>query len=76
MTMKKERKATTEEQLTKVLEKEASRFSQEGTGLAEVFQKLSKHGFVEKSQYSFPLADTIGRNFHEQTRFSSNPNWD
>tara|TARA_R110002072_G_scaffold49182_2_gene133850 strand:+ start:113 stop:334 length:222 start_codon:yes stop_codon:yes gene_type:complete len=68
--MKKEKKTTTEEQLTKMLEKEALRFSQEGTGLANVFRKLSKHGHMEKSQYSFPLADTIGRNFHEQTRFS------
>jgi hypothetical protein len=71
MTMNKDKKITTEEQLTKVLEKEASKFSQEGTGLADVFRRLSKHGYYERSQYSFPLADTIGRNFHEQTRFSA-----
>ncbi len=71
MTMKKEQKGTTEDQLKDVLKKEASRFSGKSTGLTDIFKKFAESGLLEKSEYTFPLADTIGRNIYEQNKFSS-----
>ena len=58
------------EELTEVIKKESQNFTGfKGHNLQRVFDILNKNGISNKSEYSFPLKDTIGKRFKEQSRF-------
>ncbi len=59
------------EKLIEVISKESKVFAEKDSKLKGSFTKLSKMGINEKSTYTLPLKDTIGRIFREQTQFTT-----
>ncbi len=66
----KEYKPVTE-RLTDALAKESKKFAQKKSEGTDALQKLEVMVVQDKSTYSFPLKDTIGRTFREQIQFNS-----
>jgi hypothetical protein len=65
------KKKTTVDQLNSVLAKEGKKYTHGSGKLSNSLSKFSKGRISEKSSYSFPLKDTIGRTLHEQCQFRS-----
>ena len=62
----------TSEKLISVLEKEGKKISlSKSRSLGNGYKILVQNGFLTKTEYSFPLIDTIGRRFHEKAKFSN-----
>jgi len=53
---------TTSKKLQELLVKQDNN---KNSKLVEFFKKASKKGILEKSEYSLPLIDTIGRNLYK-----------
>lgn len=68
--MKKTR--TISRKVEDLLEKESKRFSYPhgDSKISGVFGKLAKHGLLTKSEYSFPLKDTIGKTYFDKKQFT------
>lgn len=61
----------TETKLIEILNKEALKFNpKNGFNLGSVFKILEKNGISNKSNYSLPLKDTIGKVYFEQMQYS------
>ena len=61
----------TEEKLIETLKKESIKFNPKaGFNLSSVFKILEKNGISNKSKYSLPLKDTIGKVYFEQMNYS------
>lgn len=63
---------TVTEKFENLLDKESKKFSNKQTDskISGVYSKLSKHGLLTKSEYPFPLKDTIGRTYFDKTQFT------
>jgi len=61
---------STIKKLKEILIKENERFKVKDGNLKEVYSKFSKIGIDTKSEYTFPLKDTLGRTFEEHLRFT------
>jgi len=63
--------SSTSERLLKVLANESVKLNKKKSKLKESFNKLSKLGIANKSTYTLPLKDTIGKTFREQSLVKS-----
>lgn len=62
-------KKSVEIRLIETISKESKRFNRVDSALGRTIEKLTNAGVNLKSTYSFPLKDTIGKTFREQTKF-------
>jgi hypothetical protein len=60
------------EKFENLLEKESNKFAKKQTvsKISGVYSKLSKHGLLTKSEYTFPLKDTIGKTYFDKSQFT------
>lgn len=68
--MKKAKTVT--EKFENLLNKEYKKFANKQTDskISGVYSKLSKHGLLTKSEYPFPLKDTIGKTYFDKIQFT------
>jgi hypothetical protein len=60
----------TSEQLKEVLEKERKSL-ENNKSFSETYKMFDSICTPQKSSYSFPLLDTLGRTFYEQTKYKT-----
>ncbi|MDN5214265.1 hypothetical protein QQ020_19460 [Fulvivirgaceae bacterium BMA12] len=58
------------EKLEKLLDNKQIKEKTRNSHLTILMEKVSKKGLLEKSEYSLPLKDTIGRTLHDLTKFN------
>lgn len=59
-----ETKTSLVEQLENLLEENKTKVKDKKSSLTVLLRKISKRGLLEKSEYSLPLKDTLGKTLH------------